>query len=940
MTMIYPNAGGAHAEIDAMPIIERVGHCVVVHNNTDFLERVRPADGIPVENGRVPLVVDPAALDDLLQLSPRVLAALSRQLPLGSVGRRGAIRLLLSNTGNAKPGTFAFAAELSLRLDVDVLAPEGPLMLPRRGQMFCTGPSGAWRQFVGGRPAGREGPRFPAPEWQDLLAPDLRSLGTERVSVTSLPAGLWLRSSQTVGATTETDADYAADYAYWVPQSDRYIALLVGRPGEVSPSPQEVCEVIDGLPSALRSRALLLPYGPLAEGMSLAQQIADWSIGSILAAHVLPVETQRSMVEFVAYDDTGTPTWRPYVTISRYRRGHDPQPYIWTSPVADLAEADHGVYEIADGWALEVIASGMFVRPMQGAVDASARHRPIRADRIELAIAPAAGSTDPIPTQVLQAVATLLDRLPTDDRRRIDLISRSAHQSAQLREFAHQMGVREEGPIAPSGPDGGPGLAAVPAPEGEAVTAPRESPIRPHGPAPATATARSRASGRQNAQAIAGDSASPMLPSRPMTPTAVTIASPVPPAPLTRTASPARTGPIGEPNPPIGENEDVPTDIDEAVAAIDYETDNDTHLYDTDSYDTDHYDDDYEEDYEEDDDYYYDDDYDDVGVPPISVHPAELPPADVETTDEIKNEWLPVPAETSAEASMEQALPDTLVAAMPQARLSAFARCTPWKSPFADPSEVDDVHELRRRFGWQFDAATNFVTQLLSERPGLRGHGRGEETSADLAVVRLFASGADLGLTDAIRAGMVPESERSTLRWLVAGLHRLPSLTGPVLLGMPEGIDAAAAYEPGEVLVEPAPMRAVVDPNTPLTGPTECIIWSATGRRLDGLVDADQPAQVIFLPNTTFEVMAVDRSTSPARILLAETSGGRLDERRRERAETRLRRIASARAANGVSQSIPLPSEPAWPPFTLLPGLLPHPPAASVRSGALESIVA
>ncbi len=215
----------------------------------------------------------------------------------------------------------------------------------------------------------------------------------------------------------------------------------------------------------------------------------------------------------------------------------------------------------------------------------------------------------------------------------------------------------------------------------------------------------------------------------------------------------------------------------------------------------------------------------------------------------------------------------------------------------------------------------------------------GEDAAAvDLAAVHLFV-GSDIEydvdeqqgpnpaeLRQALRRDAVPDSLRPFLSCLVAGMHRLPSLTGPVLRGTPDGADIDL-YEPDALFVEPTPLLALADPSAAVPGDAEIVIWSSTARRLDGLGhDPDSPA-VLFLPGTVFSVVDVDRtagSDGPVRVLLAEVPPswiGRSDSRPLERVRGRLRGAVAVRATVGAEA--PSVSQLAARTGESLPGLVP-----------------
>src|SRR5690606_37130664 len=83
-----------------------------------------------------------------------------------------AVRLAVSHAGQPRPGRPAPAAGLARQLKVDVLAPDGPLVLTPTGTAFVANTSGdpnsaagRWLRFLPDGTVEPSGPRHPTPEW-------------------------------------------------------------------------------------------------------------------------------------------------------------------------------------------------------------------------------------------------------------------------------------------------------------------------------------------------------------------------------------------------------------------------------------------------------------------------------------------------------------------------------------------------------------------------------------------------------------------------------------------------------------------------------------------------------------------------------------------------------------------------------------------------------
>ncbi len=173
--------------------------------------------------------------------------------------------------------------------------------------------------------------------------------------------------------------------------------------------------------------------------------------------------------------------------------------------------------------------------------------------------------------------------------------------------------------------------------------------------------------------------------------------------------------------------------------------------------------------------------------------------------------------------------------------------------------------------------------------------------ATDLAAVHVFAASDHIDLVESSRTGAVRPVDRAFLSCVVSGLRWLPTLTGLVVRGGPKDPADAQVYAPGSEVVEMGLLVAVADPVAEVPGGVEVLIWSSTARRLDGLVEGGEGAQVVFLPGTVFRVLEVDRAAERRRVLLVEMPQswrGKLDPDRDERIRGRLRAAARARTAD------------------------------------------
>jgi hypothetical protein len=252
-------------------------------------------------------------------------------------------------------------------------------------------------------------------------------------------------------------------------------------------------------------------------------------------------------------------------------------------------------------------------------------------------------------------------------------------------------------------------------------------------------------------------------------------------------------------------------------------------------------------------------------------------------------------------------------------------------------SSPEDRRQFRASLGWRYDAATQYVTRLLSDRPVLRATDD-EGLAADLAAIQYFTNSGDHELLRNVRAAGLSAPDTPLLSCLVSGLRRLPALVGPVVRGGPADPNDLVAFQPGTEVAEPGPLLALTDVTAPLRGNAEVLIWSTSGRQLQGLTDPKAAAAVMFLPGTTLRVLGRDGGSELAQILMVEVPAGWQgppDPARDERITNRLRSIAAART--GTPQPA-APPELGWamPWLAPLPGLAPPPGMAPAAATALN----
>ena len=185
---------------------------------------------------------------------------------------------------------------------------------------------------------------------------------------------------------------------------------------------------------------------------------------------------------------------------------------------------------------------------------------------------------------------------------------------------------------------------------------------------------------------------------------------------------------------------------------------------------------------------------------------------------------------------------------------------------------------LRESLGPEYVRLAARADHVVTRLPALRSAPR-EEVRPELVAVLLHHTDAGKPadgrtLAAAARAGTADPVTAAYLACLAAGLRRLPSHHGMVLLGAYPAEGALQAFTAGMALHEPAAIRALSAHDVRLDAPAEFAIWSTMGRRTHLFDHVDEEPEVVFPPGTGFRVLEVAPSSDPAdgphRVLLRE----------------------------------------------------------------------
>ncbi|MGW7576675.1 hypothetical protein, partial [Streptomyces sp. NPDC054765] len=259
---------------------------------------------------------------------------------------------------------------LADRLERIVLAPDGPLVPAAGGALFVPVDHGlGWLRYRPRMPSAPDSRRFPKPQWEYSVPDQPWSTGPGGTAE-PLPGGVWLRGSWEDAATP----DHRRRLIDLLVGDPDLLGVALGTPGASSALPlEEVAAFWKTLPSSAHHLVRFVPYGPVAvpDGAPLGQALADL-LGRRVAVYAgLPsAGPEAGTREVRTLQADGTLGWRPYADEFGFTpRGPNgepamaPVPLNTRVPTGATAAVAPGVYRHAPDVLLEVVQSGLWVRP-------------------------------------------------------------------------------------------------------------------------------------------------------------------------------------------------------------------------------------------------------------------------------------------------------------------------------------------------------------------------------------------------------------------------------------------------------------------------------------------------------------------------------------------------------------------------------------------------
>ncbi|MET9914411.1 hypothetical protein ABZZ74_48270 [Streptomyces sp. NPDC006476] len=259
------------------------------------------------------------------------------------------------------------------RLGRAVLAPDGASLSTVGGGLFVPTENGAgWLLFRPGRVAQIDSRRFPKPNWE-FSVPDRPWRISEKAIAEPLPGGVWVHSSD-----HQPLSSHRQRLIRVVPCHPDILAVVVGAPGEPEVPLEDVARLWENVLATARPLVRFVHYGPveLPNGRAFGQELADRLEQQIGVYAGLPtaIAPGLSSPDVVGVRSDGWPAWRPFVSELVYfpsGDGESAPPALLgvRAPFPEIREVAPGVYDYAPDSVLEVVQSGLWVRPHEAGAD-------------------------------------------------------------------------------------------------------------------------------------------------------------------------------------------------------------------------------------------------------------------------------------------------------------------------------------------------------------------------------------------------------------------------------------------------------------------------------------------------------------------------------------------------------------------------------------------
>ncbi|WP_335979204.1 hypothetical protein [Streptomyces sp. CA2R106] len=312
----------------------------------------------------------------------------------------GSLRMVFGNGTSAE--IRRAGQRIAEELGKVVVVPDGEVLPTAGGGLYIPGGHGSgWLRLRPGRPVEHDSMGFPKPRWQFSMAD--RPWATSPYAVVEpLPCGVWVR-----GALPDGADDHRRRLFGLIAVDPDVMTVVLGCPGGPAVPLADVLRFWETVLPSTRSRVRFVHYGPVAlpqEGEALGQQLADAlehqvvlytgaaeddpaAPGDADAADAGAAGGGRTSSPAGGGTGSGATFVREVLYSPRGTEGAPPPALAGVrAPLPGFHPVAPGVYEYAFDAVLEVVQSGLWMRPPEEPADGDDVRRiaPVPGDRLFL----------------------------------------------------------------------------------------------------------------------------------------------------------------------------------------------------------------------------------------------------------------------------------------------------------------------------------------------------------------------------------------------------------------------------------------------------------------------------------------------------------------------------------------------------------------------------
>ena len=352
-------AVGTTESTSALPQVVCVdaGHALLLHLEGHLNPRALAFARMIAHDSDHTVVVADVPPDGPIELWHAVAALLGR--------RRGGYRLVLGK--HSRDAAVMTGQWLAERLNCPVLVPDGDVVMAPGGALFSSALQGVgWVLFRRGRAPQQDSRRFPIPDWSFPGTEQIWQPGPVSV-VEPMPAGVWIRPLESA------DDQRALLVSGLVPRSD-VMTVVLGSPNSRPVPMAEIARFCHSVPPESRDKVRFVQYGPVEVlRSSVGQALAD-HLGAAVTFYAGMPSTEGTLHVVSPEGQLG---WRSFARELRYQpraaaagRILPPQLVSYDAPMAGASELSPGVYWYASDAVVEIVQSGIWLRPPVAPVNA------------------------------------------------------------------------------------------------------------------------------------------------------------------------------------------------------------------------------------------------------------------------------------------------------------------------------------------------------------------------------------------------------------------------------------------------------------------------------------------------------------------------------------------------------------------------------------------